>query len=221
MAENVHAATQVGVTTLGLADHVRQGSSWFPEKRAQINEFNRREGIEILFGIEAKILNRVGQLDMPTNTVGVDYVLIADHRFPGEDAPLLPSQIHEELSKGKMLARDAIDQIITAMVNAVVGVKRMPHLPILAHPFSLLPKIGLTEELISDQQLDRLAEALLARGALLEVNEKWNCPAPHTISYLSRSGVPLMAGSDAHSAVDIGRFSDEQWLDRSVAHEPL
>ena len=207
ITENIRAAEVIGLNTLGLADHVRSDSMWLPQKREQLLTLGNSADIEILFGIEAKILNRAGDIDAPKKIVGVDYILIADHRFPSENGPLEPSIVRQMIHEGEMTATAAISCIIDAMINSLSAVARLPYPPILAHPFSLLPKLGLSERMISTEQLERLGEVLISKGALLEINEKWNCPSSHVALYMSSNGVALVAGSDAHVAAEVGVYS--------------
>ncbi len=50
--------------------------------------------------------------------------------------------------------------------------------PLVAHLFSLLPKIGLDEAMVPEPLLADLAKRVAQAGAMVEVNEKWSCPSP-------------------------------------------
>ena len=210
--ENIQRARKLGLNTLGLADHVRSNTRWIAHKREQLSAIKDLGDMEILFGVEAKILDASGALDIPNYLVGVDYILIADHSFPTTDGPLTPQEVRLLMANGELSVDDVIEGIILASINAVLGSAKLSHPPILAHAFSLLPKLGLREEMISEKQLERLGEALITRGALVEINEKWGCPSRYVTSYLSNNGVELVAGSDAHSAELLGIYSPEMVL---------
>jgi putative hydrolase len=77
----------------------------------------------------------------------------------------------------------------------------------LAHPFSLLPKIGLAEDDVPDELLDALADVLVATGTPVEVNEKWRCPGPRVVGRWHAAGVALVASTDAHVATDVGVYA--------------
>ncbi len=93
VAENLGAAAAIGLTEIRLVDHVRQSTTWVPEFLAAVAAAPRHEGLTVRTGVEAKILNARGQLDLPPGLVvgpgGVDVVLIADHQFPGLDGACL------------------------------------------------------------------------------------------------------------------------------------
>jgi putative hydrolase len=86
IVQNVRAARERGLRTLCLVDHVRRGTEWLPEFTAAVAPFRGLPGPRVLAGVEAKILDTSGRLDLPPGLDGIDLVLIADHQFPGEGA---------------------------------------------------------------------------------------------------------------------------------------
>ncbi|MGD0923600.1 MAG: PHP domain-containing protein [Streptosporangiaceae bacterium] len=202
VAENVRVARDRGLRVLCLADHVRQGSIWVPDFVAAVREFRPAPGIEVLAGVEAKILNRAGELDLPPSLHGVDRVLIADHQYPGDYGPVLPQDMRDALGRRQCSAGDVIDGLIEATLGALERVA----LPQLAHLFSLLPKMGLDEADVPGPALDHLAQGCVRAGARVEVNEKWACPSARTIRALAETGVPLVASTDSHDCTTIGRY---------------
>jgi putative hydrolase len=195
------AAVEAGLSSWGLSDHVRADTTWLPEYVTAIRAI-RRDGLQIRCGVEAKLLDTAGRLDLPAALPRLDYVLVADHQFPGRDGPQHPSVIRTAIENGKMTSADAVSDLVAATIS---GVRRSPYLPIIAHLFSLLPKMGLSESDVSDAHLRSLASACLHAGGVVEVNEKWQCPSAHTVVYLARAGVPIIPGSDAHRVEDVGR----------------
>ncbi len=202
VAENVRAARDRGLRVLCLADHVRQGSPWLPEFVDAVREARPAAGIEVLAGVEAKILNVDGELDLPPSLRGVDRVLIADHQYPGDLGPVPPQDMRDALERGQFSATDVIGGLIAATLAALDRVA----LPQLAHLFSLLPKMGLDEAGVPGPALDHLARGCLRAGAQVEVNEKWACPSPRTIRVLAAAGVPLVASTDSHDCATVGRY---------------
>ncbi|WP_151526484.1 PHP domain-containing protein [Serinicoccus kebangsaanensis] len=200
----VIAGAAAGLHTLGLSDHVRASTTWLPDYVREVRTLAGRTPLTLRCGVEAKILDRAGRLDLPDDLPELDYVLVADHQFPGEDGPVHPDRVRALLEDGTWDAADCLDQLVTATALALAA---SPVPPVLAHLFSLLPKCGLDEEQLDDQHLDALADACLATGGWVEVNEKWRCPGARTLRHLHRRGVTLSAGSDAHRAADVGRWA--------------
>jgi putative hydrolase len=209
LAENVAGAVAAGITRLTLVEHVRSMTTWLPDLVRGVAEVRdvaarRGETIDIRCGLEAKVLDRAGHLDLPPQLDGVDVVLIADHRFPGPDGPLEPGVVARWLRDRTVDPRTVLELLMGALIEAV---GRSPLPAVLAHPLSILPKLGLEASQVPDEWLHALATRCLATGTALEVNEKWACPAPAVARLFHEAGVPLVAGSDAHDAPSVGRWS--------------
>ena len=217
VAEDVRAARDRGLRVICLADHVRQSSRWVPDFVAVVREVRPAAGIEVLAGVEAKILNGAGELDLPPSLPGVDRVLIADHQYPGEHGPVPPQAMRDALGRRECSAPEVIGGLIEATLS---GMERVA-LPQLAHLFSLLPKMGLDEADVPGPALDHLARGCLRAGARVEVNEKWACPSPRTIRALAAAGVPLVASTDSHDCASIGRYTRVREILAAVPANPV
>ncbi|NUU07510.1 PHP domain-containing protein [Leifsonia sp. C5G2] len=205
LAENIAAASAAGLATLRLTDHVRATTTWVPEFLSAVRAERIPEGLTVLTGVEAKLLDAAGTVDTPAGLVvgpgGVDAVVIGDHQFPGTDGPWSPTATRERLDAG-LSADDALDLLVEAGIRAM---ERTPHAQ-LAHWFSILPKVGLDESQLGPQRLLAWAEAAAATGTIVEVNEKWACPGPDAIAALLRAGARIVASTDSHVAADVGRY---------------
>jgi len=212
--ENLDAAVRAGLATIRMVDHVRTTTTYVPDFLAVVRALPAREGLTVLTGVEAKILDAAGTVDAPPEVLaavgtpaGVDRVLLADHQFPGPDGPWSPRATTERIAAG-LAPGDAVEMLVLATIRAMRSVARAQ----VAHPFSLLPKIGLTEDDVSDELLDALATATIETGTTVEVNEKWTCPGERVRDRWAAAGVELVAASDAHHESDVGAYP---WL-RSV-----
>ncbi len=216
LAENVRIARERRLRTLCLVDHVRTDTVWLPDFVRAVAPYRSVPGLRVLAGVEAKMLDATGRLDVPPDldrTDGIDLVLIADHQFPGRDGPVHPAVMRTALTGGELTAAEAIEGLVTATIGALLGTRR----GLLAHLFSLLPKMGLDEEQVPAALLNELATAAARTGVLVEVNEKWRCPAPHTVAALASAGVRLVAGSDSHHCRDIGVYDTVQRTVRGMS----
>ncbi|WEK62863.1 MAG: PHP domain-containing protein [Candidatus Microbacterium colombiense] len=201
LAENVEAAAARGLTRLRLVDHVRRSTTWVPEYLAAVRALDVPDGLTVLSGVEAKVLNAAGDLDIPALPGGIDRILIADHQFPGVDGPLGPTAVRERIAAG-WAPDDVLDQFVSALISSMT---RYPGNQ-LAHCFSILPKIGLAERQLGSERLQAWAEAAASTNTLVEVNEKWGCPEPSTLRALRTAGAELVASTDSHVATDVGRY---------------
>lgn len=219
LAENVRAARERGLRTLCLVDHVRADTSWLPDFTAASEPYRHQPGPRILVGVEAKILDSSGRLDVPPGLDGIDginLVLIADHQFPSDNGPVHPAEVRSVIQCGGMTAAEAIERLCEATANALRSASWKPTAagkptasgprPLLAHLFSLLPKMGLNEAMVPEPLLGDLAKRVAHGGAIVEVNEKWSCPSAPTVAAMAAAGVSLVAGSDSHHCRDIGVY---------------
>jgi len=200
--ENVAAAHAVGLRELRLVDHVRQSTTWVPDYVRAMRALVVPDGMEVHTGVEAKILDRDGTLDIPRLPDGVDRILIADHQFPATEGPLGPTEMRRRIDAGW-----AITDVLDDYVSALIAVMRRYPGNQLAHCFSLLPKVGIEESAVGEERLRAWAEAARATGTVVEVNEKWACPAPAALAAARAAGVELVAATDSHVAADVGQYS--------------
>ncbi len=208
-AENLAAARRAGLRRVRMVDHVRTTSTHVPDMLAAVRALPPVDGLEVLTGVEAKVLDVAGHVDAPADVLaalgtpdGPDRVLLADHQLPGPDGPWSPRVVRERLDAAAVRAADVVEMLVTATARAVERTGRAQ----LAHPFSVLPKIGLGEDDVPDALLDALAAVLVATGTPAEVNEKWACPGPRVRARWAQAGVLLVASTDAHVATDVGVY---------------
>ena len=204
--ENVLAARERGLGTLCLVDHVRAGTTWVADFVRAVWPLRALAGIDILAGVEAKILDRAGRLDLPASIDGTDLLLIADHQFPGDDGPVDPQVMRAALESGEVSPLDAIGCLVEATAGALRAASRAAQRPLLAHLFSVLPKMGLDEAQVPGPMLGMLADEASLADALVEVNEKWACPSARSLQAFSQAGVQVVASTDSHDCADIGRY---------------
>ena len=216
VADNVAVARDRGLRRLCLIDHVRSSTGWLPGFVAAVAALRADDGTELVTGVEAKILDSEGRLDLPDDLAGIDLVLIADHQFPADRGPVLPAELRDLIERGTIGGAEAIEVLVDATAAALTTVTGRRVL--LAHLFSVLPKLGLDETAVPESSLARLASRAAETGAMLEINEKWNCPSARTVGAFSSAGVQVVAGSDSHDCASIGVFpSVRQTIDAVAA----
>jgi putative hydrolase len=208
LAENLAAASQCGLDQIRMVEHVRRSTSWVPDFVAALAREPRPEVLVVHTGVEAKLLDSTGRLDLPDQLDGIDTVLIADHQFPGPQETWTPAETRRRLDAGLSVAA-ALDLLTTGLIKAMETTDSAQ----LAHCFSILPKVGLDEADLDDDHLERWASAAARTGTSVEVNEKWHCPGPRALAAALAAGAELVAATDSHVATDIGRY---RWV-RDVA----
>jgi putative hydrolase len=205
-ADMLREARTSRLRTVVLTDHVRRDTAWLAHYTAAVRAVSATfPGLRVVCGVETKILDTAGRLDLPSDVTGVEHVAIADHRFPLADGPVAPEEVAARLTAGQLTAEQVLDALTEATVRSTSAVPagRGRHL---AHLFSVLPKAGLSEDDVGERRIARIADACRATDTAVEINEKWRCPSVRTACLLHRAGVRLIAGSDAHRAADVGAW---------------
>jgi putative hydrolase len=200
--ENVERALELGLRRLTCVDHVRTSTDWLPEFVASVDAWRDHPEIEVLCGIEAKMLTIDGDLDLPGETRGVDRIYVADHQMPGPDGPEHPRAVATAIARGERSADETISALVSATANALRGHRDT----VIAHLFSILPKLGLSESQVPSALVEGLAETAAATRARLEIDERWSCPSASTAAPFLRRGVEILASTDSHRLDTLGRF---------------
>jgi putative hydrolase len=208
IAENVSQARDRGLRTICLVDHVRADTTWIPEFVEATDglrhaEAERESQLVIKRGVETKILNQAGDLDLPHHLDGLDHVLVADHQFPMADGPHNPKEILGQRKEGRWDDRELLEILVEATGRSV---ERVAGFGILAHLFSVLPKAGLQEDEVPAAALDWLAGCCATHHIQVEVNERWGCPSPRSLGYFVGRGVDLVCSTDSHRVETIGIY---------------
>lgn len=202
VAENLVAAERAGLVALSCVDHVRRDTEWGPAFAEEVRTLASGTEMEVRSGLEAKILNSSGELDLPADTGGVDRIYAADHRVPLDDGPADPAAVRLAIERGEMDPAEVIESIVRSTTAAVSRYSNL----VIAHLFSVLPKIGVDESSVPEESLERLAAGAAEAGALIEIDERWRCPSARTLRPFQRAGVPILLSTDSHSPETIGRY---------------
>jgi putative hydrolase len=200
--ENVAEAERIGLTELVFADHVRADSRWVPAYVAAVRKSREQTPIVLHCAVEAKILDIYGRLDLPGKLQGVDAVYAAGHQAPSPDGPLNPRSTRERIEAGEFDPQMVLRWIVNGTAAAV---RRQEHV-VIAHLFSVLPKLGLSEGDVSPELVDSLAIAAAESDARIVVDERFRCPTAQTLRPFLLHGVPLLLSSGSQCSKTIGRY---------------
>lgn len=203
LAENIAAASAVGLETVRLIDHVREATTWVPEFVAAVAAERVPDGLTVLTGVEAKMMDVNGGVDIPPG-LGDLTIVIADHQFPGAEGPLLPEQVRAQIVQGELTPADAIAMIFGAYSAAMRAFPASQ----LAHPFSIVPKIGLADSVALSEQAEQFVADVIATDTMVEVNQKWGVSPLLPLRELLDAN-RVVAASDAHVATDVGRYAHD------------
>ena len=203
--ENIEKAIERGLERVCCVDHVRRDTSYLQEYARTVGDLrNRFDGIlSIHAGVEAKLLNESGYLDMPELPEGIDFVYAADHQFPIGDGFYGPSVVRNALRRGEIER----DHLVASLVNATLNTMKRHDNLVLAHLFSILPKVGLDENQVPAVYLSLIGQVARENGVAIEISERWKCPSLRAARIFVQEGVRIVYSTDAHRMEDIGQYS--------------
>lgn len=205
LEDNIAAAEQAGLRHLGCVDHVRVDTTYVPEYAAAVRALRATTTLTLSIGIEAKILDTSGRLDVPVDALDhVDRVYAADHQFPWLGGPQSPRQVKTWIEHGDVSPAHCIETLVEATIGAMHTHRR--HQLVLAHVFSILPKVGLTEAAVPETLVRALVTAAADTNTIVEVSERWHCPSARIVRAMRAAGVALVCSTDSHAAATIGRY---------------
>lgn len=202
IAENIEEAEALGLEAMTCVDHVRVDTTYLPDFVAAVRAAQETTDVRLLCAAEAKLLDDAGTLDMPADLAGVDRVYAADHQVPWTDGPRDPKAVKADLEAGIVTEREVLEHIITSTANAV---RRYDDV-VIAHLFSVLPKLGIREEDVPMELIEQLADAAAEGDAIIEIDERWSCPSARTVAPFLDRGLELLISTDAHRRDHIGRY---------------
>ena len=190
------------MSELGCVDHVRVSTDWLPGYVAAVRRVRETTDVRLTCSIEAKLLDTTGALDLPPDIDGVEAIFAADHQVPLDDGPNHPRDVRERLERGELTAQEVLEAIVTSTARSL----DRPEPVVIAHFFSVLPKIGLDEADVPEDLLRHLASETARTGQTIEISERWKCPAARTLRPFVDSGVRIVVSTDSHRSDTIGHY---------------
>jgi putative hydrolase len=202
---NVRAAEAMGLTQMTCMDHVRVGTDWLPAYVAEVERVRAMTDVELTIGIEAKLLDTTGALDLPPDPeipAGVQVVYAADHQVAMDGGVRHPDAVRAALASGELSPAEVFRALITSTRECLDS----PRDIVIAHFFSILPKLGLDEADAPLEEIELLAAECARTGQRIEVNERYHSPCARTLRPFIARDVPLLVSTDSHRADTIGRY---------------
>jgi putative hydrolase len=200
---NIRAAEAAGLERMTCVDHVRESTDWLPEYVAEVRRVRALTDVQLTIGIEAKLLDTTGRLDMPaTLPEGIDVIYAADHQVAMPGGVQHPDAVRAALESGDLSPAEVFEGLITSTRECLDD----PRPIVIAHFLSILPKLGLDQADAPLDQIEALAEECARTGQRIEVNERYSTPTARTLRPFIARDVELLVSTDSHRADSIGRY---------------
>ncbi len=191
LQEMAEAAVDCGLHEICFTDHVWKESDWWPEYFTECQRVAQSflPNLNISCGVEAKVCDFSGTLDLPLSIDRKILQVAAIHRLP--------------IGNRQFLRKDLLRQngsfAVTCWKNTLSGLNKNPSISSIAHPFSLLPYMDIT----LDESFWNQVVHIFDKGSyLIEYNTKYdNSFIP--LSFWKHFSPRIIFGSDSHSVEDL------------------
>lgn len=198
--EMIETAISLGIQKMCFTDHVWRTSDWIPQYVDEIlklrNQYSNR--IEILCGVEAKLLDCEGNLDVPNEAINKNLRIVgAMHRIPLEDGKFLRRSEISSYSK---------DYVKTVWLKAFQSFKLSKTIDCVAHPFSLFAVMRISAE--DKVWWNLISKEVFLLPCMIEYNVKYdNTVVPEW--FWKKHAEKIITGTDSHSIEDMQRRVNE------------
>lgn len=187
--ENAKQAAKKGIKLLGITDHgpALLGApceTYFWCEGRVTREF---EGVRILFGVEANIIDAKGRLDLSDKLLKKLDIVIAG--------------FHENTDYTDL----GIEKNTEVLINAI----KNPYVKMLAHPYGYKAEVDIekvTEAAIKSNILLEINASYFFKNKIAD-KEIWD-KLKTMVRILKENGKKFIINSDAHNPFEIGRFEE-------------
>jgi len=186
--EMAQAACELGYREICFTDHVRASSEWLPEYQKECRRVAEHfcEKMVVFCGVEAKVCDFHGKLDIPEKLEAGTLQIAALHRLPDGLGGFVRKQ--DLCSYG--------ETVVDWWFRSLQGLRENERISRLAHPFSLVPYMPVS---LNESFWEKVITYMEQGSYLIEYNLKYdNSFVPTTFWEHFQNRIVL--GSDSHSA---------------------
>lgn len=200
---NIQAAVVAGLQTVAITDHGPghffigiRGISAFHRMQREIETLRRKyPEIEILFGVEANIVDTDGTIDVPATILReLDILLVGYHKLVKPKSLAAFSQTVDNFLAG--WTGKSSEKLRAANTAAITAAVRRYPIDAITHP-------GLQVDIDTVE----LAKACMEKRTLLEINSSYGDEMDPFILAALPTGVSFVINSDAHTPERVGDFA--------------
>lgn len=191
----IKVAEQRGLKKIAFTDHVRKQSTYVDTYFDHIDQLASQSTVELYKGVEAKVDNFNGEVDVSNEVrLRADIIIASVHRFP------LGRQLYAAVKFEKSIAQNIELDLALAAVKA-------RSCDVLGHPGGM--SLANHKE-FPLEYFEELIKACSANGIVFEVSSAYHKPVAGQLIPLLQKYNPLVSfSSDAHTLDRIGENCEE------------
>lgn len=192
VAEIAARAVELGLAAVAIVDHVRRDSGYVRALVREVHETAERTGLPMLAGVEAKVADLDGSLDLaPDAARAADLVVASVHRFPLAGRLVFPSELAPEECR-------EIEYRLTMAALERGG------FDVLGHPGGMSVR---ATGAFPPRHFADIIGACAAAGVAFELNAAYHRGLrPVLAPLLTERGCLVSMGSDAHDVSEVGAW---------------
>lgn len=209
--QNLRFAELAGLQQLAITEHGLRNPSYNKKKLLaeyeEVNSLHSTSKVELLFGIEADILNENGEIDVDQESIEMlDLLIVGFHMFSLPDnfrdyrRFYIPSILKAVTKSNVVFKERNTDALVSCITNHPVDM--------LSHP---------NHRLFADMR--EVAKACYACGTLVELNIKHLNSIIDVIDDFAQENVEFIVNSDAHRPQEVGDFEKAEAIIRKYGLE--
>ena len=201
--EMANKAYQLGIKRICFTDHIRKDSEWYKEYILEIERVRKFVPIEICIGVEAKIIDFHGNLDIPDDLPKEVFQIAAIHRITNGEGGYISKNNTDIIQS---------EYALECWFKALKGLCENDKVSRIAHPFSMIPFL---KPNLNTFFWNRIESIFDNSNYLIELNFKYdNSFVPK--SFWEKYEDRLIVGSDSHSIDELEKYIDKlksfNWL---------
>lgn len=184
-------ADELGLDEIAFTEHVRHTSDYYPAFAADVREKRKSARVKAYVGVEAKVGNREGWLDVsPEILAEAEIVLGSVHRFPVSEGKLVYAKdlSYEEAAKLEL------DFTLALLANGAP-------IDVLAHPGGMCQRAF---GKFPDENFETMMRLALERGVAVEINSSYTRDMDGFLALCRKINPLISVGSDVHKVATLG-----------------
>lgn len=190
--EMIKVAIEIGLREICFCDHVRETSDWvdvyFKDLTAMQGKY--KDSININIGVETKIVDFNGNLDVPIDINSKILQVAAIHRISNGDGTYIS---RKDIKQNQ-------DKAMNSYINCLKGLDKNSQVSRIAHPFSLFTEFD--ETVLTDELWCEIDEIFTSAKYGIEFNLKYpNHRMPKW--FYDKYNSSFIIGSDSHSIEEL------------------